>query len=310
MVEADTVDRLRRSFAAIAYRLDSSKALKDGAGHAAVASCVCKLLSTVRKRWLLLIDGVNLPEVIELLGMVYLPSTGSLRGGHMLFSSRVATPEAWSTLGVIQPMTLTALDPRQSAELLVRYAREMYKATTWEVEQVIERMDSDERDALYLLAGSDDRSGLHGIPCALQQAGAYMMRTQCTFTQYHENFVDMGQKLVSERGEGRAKLANDEDFNRSATAWAINVQGLSSVGHRVLAAIGCLQPFQIPEPLLLNIARVDHARNEVAAGSAVAQTTETTSRMVHSHFDKYFLDELVARFSLLQLDYKTLYVLL
>jgi hypothetical protein len=314
LVEADNVDRLRRSFAAIAYRMDSSKSPKVGATHAAVAACVSKLLNSIKKRWLLLVDGANHSDVIDLLSTVYLPKDGDLLGGHMLFSSRVATPAAWTSLGVSEPMTLTNLDPRQSAELLVRYAREMYKATTWEVEQVVDHLEPSERAVLHLLAGTDARSGLNGVPCALQQVGAYMLRTQCTFAQYHELLVTMGETLGPNVGKTGSAVGADGDdgLARSATTWAINMDGLSVGARRVLSAIACLQPFQIPEPLLVNIARVDHARNRVESGTILEGSasdgeapTKQTSDMVHAHFDTFFIDELVAAFAILQLDYKT-----
>eukprot|EP00038_Savillea_parva_P010784 m.192753 g.192753 ORF g.192753 m.192753 type:complete len:1290 (+) comp18732_c0_seq1:68-3937(+) len=315
-IEADTVNRLQRSVAAIAHQLDGSKALKAGASHAVVAASVHKLLRAMNKRWLLLVDGANSEEVIRLLSTVYLPtSAADLDGGHILFASRTTNHELWSAMGVTAPLTLDALDPSQSAELLVRYAKQMYKATTWEVEQVIDRLEAPEREAVQRLAATDGIDGLHGIPCAIEQAGAYMMRAQCTFAQYHTLFVDTGRKLSADAGRSSrgGSVHGSVDLGQSATAWAINVEDLSVVGRRVLTLIACLQESQIPEMLLLNLARVDLAQSESGVmldkdgGAPDDHDAERISRLVHTHFDKYFIDELVARFSIVQLDYKTLY---
>eukprot|EP00041_Stephanoeca_diplocostata_P014847 m.280696 g.280696 ORF g.280696 m.280696 type:complete len:1035 (-) comp19827_c0_seq9:75-3179(-) len=297
LVDATSPQRLQSSFASIAEHLDNGKQIASSATHAKIADDVCTLLVQTTKQWLVCVDAADGSEVQQLLSEVYFPRDRLFGSGHILFSSRSCDKTLWGTIGVDNLLVVDMLPSKPAAELLFRYAHGMHQATSWEVESLISELPPAERIALHNIAGNDVACSLGGLPLALEQAGAYICRTKTTFHEYSKIYETQCLELL-EQGNGNVQetVAPNKESTCVATTWAINIEGLSDVTLDILGTISCLASFKIPEALILSIVKV---YLEESTG------TLATEDAVQEQFQRQIVDELLSRFSVLQLTVRT-----
>lgn len=143
--------------------------------------------------------------------------------------------------------------------------------------------------ALGAIVGNTESCGLDGLPLAIEQAGAYILRTGRGFVDYKTFYEIRMLKLLDQQKAQKSRADNSDSGHRSVTTtWAINVEDLSVVAQMILDSIACFHPDRIPESLILNLV-------------SIIEDGELEDDLASAYFrlEEAVLGEIVARFSLL-----------
>jgi len=196
---------LRTEYAQIAARLG----LPHDAGDAEGAMRAARrwLESSPDRRWLLVFDNADDPQVLDVL-QGWLPSSSP--AGDILVTSRARVLEA---LGLVSPLALATLPAAEStAFLLKRTGREQAGEVTGAAELARE---------------------LDGLPLALEQAAAYVLDRDVPFAEYLASYRRQRLALLEQRGPQSGAYPQTV-----ATTWLLNFR---QVGMESAAAAELLQ---------------------------------------------------------------------
>lgn len=182
--------RYRREYTAVLWALaDSSAALfsgftalaqvlnlpeQDAQEQQLAVNAVTRWLRQERG-WLLILDNADEPQIVK----EFLPPDHQ---GRLLLTSRARVFDA---LGVRRPLSLEKMSAAEAQEFLLNRSGILAakpnaaQFPSWEGQGVGQLLNQEERAALQQLAQE-----LDGLPLALEQAGAYILRQQCTFSRY------------------------------------------------------------------------------------------------------------------------------
>ncbi|HEY7416874.1 MAG TPA: tetratricopeptide repeat protein, partial [Ktedonobacteraceae bacterium] len=232
-VNAASQETILASFVEIAVLLPSLAA-RNEVDQRKLIEAVKRWLEQCKQPWLLIFDNVDRDDDLPALRN-YLPQEGN---GSILLTTRahaigsIAIPVKVETMGFVE-----------GALLLLR--RTHYVEPTFDLED-LERMSNEEIDQINR-AGNIVKE-LDHFPLALDQAGAYIEATGCSFEGYLALYQTHRQQLLAKRG-GPAT----DDPDSVATTWLLSfqkVQQKSPAAAELLQLCSFLAPDRIPEELI------------------------------------------------------------
>ena len=299
LIEADNTSRLQQSFLDLAFQLKcTSKQCPPNAPPRVIADAILLALGNLESDYLICVDNADDSEVLEMLGQVYLPPARGLTGSHIMVTSRSADSRLWANTGIDSPMVLGMLPEHDAAVCLFRCGTGKWRESHHEVKLEIEKQGPEEMDSLYALVGSGE-DGLDGLPLAIEQAGAYVLRTKRGFADYRRFYRRQMLKLLEKE---KAAKTRDDDSDREqrsvATTWGINVQGLPDTVQRLLTTIACFNPHRIPEDLLMRLTHVFSKDSDVP----IEDYDTSDEDAVQFNFDEWVIEGLVSKYSILALN--------
>ena len=170
--------------------------------------------------WLLILDSVDSPEAAGFVRDLIDPAWR----GHVIITSRRSDWHQQATLGQLPVDTL----PIARA---ARFLRERVRAGGFDPG-----------------ANADARAvaeELGGLPLALEQAAAYMLRHRVTFADYVQLLAEQRPRLLAEEVEGSTR------YQRSvAGTWLVSERQLSLAARAILRLTAFLAPDHVPRALL------------------------------------------------------------
>ncbi len=176
-------------------------------------------LEQCQERWLLIFDNADEVALVR----DYLPKLGN---GSILLTTRAYAVGSLATSIEVETMGFL-----EGTQLLLRRAQRFGHATDEEVNQ-----------AGNIVVALDH------FPLALDQAGAYIEETQCSFVDYLDLYQTHRQALLAQRG----MLSTDYPHS-VATTWLLSVQKVEQANPaaaELLHLCSFLAPDRIPEELL------------------------------------------------------------
>ena len=305
LIESDSPERLQQSILEFAEQLGVADKIKAKTTPRAVGTIISEALMDIQGPWLLCVDNADESDVLNLLSHVYFPPSRDISHGHLIVTSRSGDSKHWSELGIGEPLVLEMMPLSDAAICLFRCSTGKWRESSNEILQEISQKSDEEIDALFALVGPDE-GGLDGLPLALEQAGAYILRTKRRFSDYRSFLERQSLKLLDKEKAAKKRDDDTDSAQRSvASTWAINVEGLSHIVQQVLTTIACFHPHRIPEELLLRLVKVfsgvDHSGNvdfeALDAGSAASD--DLSDDDVQYNFDEWVIEELVSKYSIL-----------
>ncbi len=235
---ADSSAALFSGFTALAQVLNLPE--QDAQEQQLAVNAVTRWLRQERG-WLLILDNADEPQIVK----EFLPPDHQ---GRLLLTSRARVFDA---LGVRRPLSLEKMSAAEAQEFLLNRSGILAakpnaaQFPSWEGQGVGQLLNQEERAALQQLAQE-----LDGLPLALEQAGAYILRQQCTFSHY----------LASYRKRRLSLLKQAQPLNHAqsiATTWALNfeqVQQRSAAAADLLSLNAFLHPEAIPLEIITDVA--------------------------------------------------------
>jgi hypothetical protein len=217
-VGADTREALVAGFVRIAELLGlPEKAAQDQ--NLAIAAVARRLENT--SGWLLILDNADDPKLVE----DFLPPNSL---GHILLTSRA---QVFDHLGIANPIELKKMTPPEAHGFFPKRTGRS-------------GLETAETETIAKLAKELDY-----LPLALEQAGAYIIKKQCSFRDYLFSYRQRGLKLLEKAGPVVGK------YPRSvATTWLMNfeqVEQTSAVAANLLRVSAFLSPDRIPLELIV-----------------------------------------------------------
>jgi tetratricopeptide (TPR) repeat protein len=241
-VRANSLQTMRSDFASMATLLNLPE--KQQPEQDQIIAAV-KQWFTNMTRWLLIFDDADNPESIY----HFIPSTCY---GHILITTRSQShvPEIGA-----QSIDVDEMTQEEAMDFLLQRAR------------IIERASSHTSalQADQTLARTITET-LGRLPLALDQAGAYIQRTQCGLSRYYDSYQKKHEKLLHYRGASRAYL------HSVASTWSLNfekVREANLVAIDLLYLLAFLNPDAIPEAILIESA----AQPETALAAIASDLT-------------------------------------
>ena len=220
---ADSLEALTSSYIAIAEKLHLPECNEQDQG---ITVRAVKRWLQMHQDWLLILDNTDEPHILP----SFLPLNTN---GHLLLTTRASTLSP----KLAQRLELAVFTPEQGALLLLRCAE--YLASDAELEQAT---PSDRELAMRI---SEE---LGGLPLALDQAGAYIAKTQCSLVRYLQRYQRQRDELL----RYRSNLSNDYPYT-VATTWSLNFQQVETrnpAAADLLRFCAFLDADNIPEELL------------------------------------------------------------
>jgi tetratricopeptide (TPR) repeat protein/DNA-binding XRE family transcriptional regulator len=173
--QADTLDTLRAELVRFAAVLGLTERQEQDQKRSVEA--VIRWLATHRG-WLLILDNVETLEGFELL----LPSRHQ---GTILFTTRLQVTEPFAP-----SIRLTSMNEGEGMALLLRRAKRL------EQTDGLDQASSEDKTLARAIVREVD-----GLPLALDQAGAYILHTQCGLSGYLQLYHEQRHQLLSWRGQ-------------------------------------------------------------------------------------------------------------
>lgn len=217
-VNAASQEALLADFVALAEVLPAFP-MKGGTDQRKLVGAIKRWLEQCQQRWLLIFD--NADDV----ALVYdcLPQRGN---GSILLTTRAHAVGSLALSFEVEPMGFI-----EGTHLLLRRAQRFEQASDEEINQ-----------AGNIVVALDH------FPLALDQAGAYIEETQCSFGDYLDLYQNHHQALLDRRGT----LATDYPHS-VATTWLLSfqkVQRANPAAAELLHLCAFLAPDRIPEELI------------------------------------------------------------
>lgn len=217
-INAASEEATMASFVAIASILPATAAQEEIDQHKLVTAII-HWLENCQERWLLIFD--NADDLVFL--QPYLPHRGN---GSLLFTTRSHAVGSFAASLEVEKMGLV-----EGTMLLLQRA------------QRHQASDEERNEATNIVIALD------GFPLALDQAGAYIEETECSFGDYLQTYRDHHQALLARRG---IQTTNYPDS--VATTWSLSFQQIAQTNlaaAELLKLCAFLSPDAIPEELLV-----------------------------------------------------------
>jgi len=217
-INAASEDALLTSFAGLAEVLPALP-VKGEADQRKLVAAIKRWLEQCQERWLLIVDNADDIALVR----DYLPSRG--------LGSIVLTTRASAVGSLARSVEVETMGFLEGTQLLLRRAQRFADASDEEINQ-----------AGNIVVALDH------FPLALDQAGAYLEETQCSFKDYLDLYRTHRQKLLAQRGEQMTDYPNSV-----ATTWLLSfqkVQQANPAAAELLELCSFLAPDRIPEELL------------------------------------------------------------
>lgn len=222
-ITASSRDALISDFVTLATLLDLPE--KDEQDQNIVVRAVKFWLATSQTNWLLILDNVDDLEMVA----EFLPAQGP---GDILMTTRLQALGAFA-----HGIEVEKMDEDEGITFLLRrtkvLAPEAFLTPTTGVHRA---------QAAAIVAELD------GLPLALDQAGAYIEETRCSFAAYQHLYRTRRKELLQRRG--RFSVAHPESV---AATWSLSFQRVeqeSAAAADLLRLLAFLAPEAIPEDLL------------------------------------------------------------
>jgi tetratricopeptide (TPR) repeat protein len=218
-VNAASEETIIASFVSIANMLPSLTAHEE-MDQRKIVEAVKHWLEHCKERWLLIFDNADEVTLVR----DYLPQAGN---GSILLTTRA---HAVGGLGATS-VEVETMGFLEGTQLLLRRAQRFEHASDEEINQ-----------AGNIVVALDH------FPLALDQAGAYIEETQCSFLDYLDLYRTHRQDLLAKRG----MPATDYPYS-VATTWLLSFQKVEQANPataELLCLCSFLAPDRIPEELL------------------------------------------------------------
>lgn len=217
-INAGSAEAAITSFVAQAEAIPAVAATKTTEQHKLVAE-VIRWLEQCQERWLLIFDNADEGGLLQ----PYLPRQGN---GSLLFTTRMHAVGALATPIDVEPMGLV-----EGTTLLLHRAQRQHAS------------DDERNEATNIVIALD------GFPLALDQAGAYIEETDCSFRDYLQTYQEHHQALLARRGR------QETDYPDSvATTWSLSFERIAQrdpAAAELLHLCAFLAPDAIPEELFI-----------------------------------------------------------
>jgi len=194
---------------------------KDEADQQKLVEAIKRWLERCEQPWLLIFDNTDDLSLVR----KYLPQQGN--GSILLTTCAHAVGSLAASIGV-EKMNLT-----EGMYLLLRRANRFEHA--W---------DEDQKEAINVVIALDY------LPLALDQAGAYIEETACSFSHYLQMYQKHSKELLAQRG-----FQSSDYPHPVATTWTISFQKVEQANPaaaELLCFCAFLAPDAIPEGLISN----------------------------------------------------------
>lgn len=217
-VNAATEETLLSSFVAVAETLPAFPG-KDEKDQRKLVEAVKQCLEQREDRWLLIFDNADDPSLVS----HFLPQGGN---GSILLTTR-----ANALAPLAESIEVEVMGLMEGTQFLLRRTQREGRASDEEI-----------NEAANVVVALDH------LPLALDQAGAYIEETQCSFEEYLSLYRTHRQALLAQRGTLSA------DYPHSVTTtWLLSfqkVQQVNPAAAELLELSSFLAPDRIPEELL------------------------------------------------------------
>ena len=171
--------------------------------------------------WLLIFDNADNPALIE----DFIPAQ---RPGHILLTSRA---QVFDILGALMPLEVNTLLPDEAEKFFIKRTGR-------------KELNSEEIESIRQIAKELDY-----LPLALEQAGAYIIRMECSFEDYLLSYNKRGLELLE-----RFKPMFGKYPKSIATTWSINFEFIeqeSPASSDLMRVSTFLCPEEIPLELFI-----------------------------------------------------------
>jgi tetratricopeptide (TPR) repeat protein len=229
-VNAASEEALITSFAALSELLPEFP-VKNEADQQKLVEAVKYWLEQCEHPWLLIFDNVDSDGSLSQLAN-YFPQQGK---GSILFTTRSHMVGSL----VVSSITVGEMD-RWEGTLLLLHRAQLFEHAS------IEDASDEEVDKVNAARGIVD--ALESLPLALDQAGAYIEETGCSFGDYLQLYQDHRKDLLARRGH---QTTNYPDA--VATTWSLSFQKIEQANPaaaELLRLCAFLAPDRIPEELI------------------------------------------------------------
>ncbi|HZO75403.1 MAG TPA: FxSxx-COOH system tetratricopeptide repeat protein [Ktedonobacteraceae bacterium] len=216
-INAASEEAIITSFGALAGLLPVEAASAETDQRKLVVA-VIRWLEQCKERWLLIFDNADEMALLE----SYLPHQGN---GHLLFTTRAHAVGAFASALGVEKMGLV-----EGTLLLLHRARREHAS------------DEERNEAANIVIALD------GFPLALDQAGAYIEETGCSFGDYLQTYQQHHQVLLARRGRQATNYPDPV-----ATTWSLSftqIEQSNPAAVELLHLCAFLAPDAIPEELL------------------------------------------------------------
>jgi hypothetical protein len=217
-INAASEETIISSFVALAAKI-LPKEMQSETDQRKLVEAVKDWLEQCEQPWLLIFDNADNPLLAE----PYLPRSGP---GSILLTTRDQAVSAFAA-----PLPVDTMDLQEGIDLLLKRAR---RADT---------PSEEERAASRAIV-----QALDAFPLALDQAGAYIEETRCSFSEYLQLYQSQRAKLLARRGRQASRYPDSV-----ATTWALSFQKVEQdnpAAADLLRLCAFLDPDQIPEELI------------------------------------------------------------
>jgi tetratricopeptide (TPR) repeat protein/nucleoside phosphorylase len=218
-INAASEETIIASFVELAADVLPASVMHSETDQRKLVAAIRRWLERCEQPWLLIFDNVDEPSMVE----PYLPRGGN---GSILLTTRAHAVGSLATSVEVETMGFV-----EGTHLLLRRAQRFERASDEEVNQ-----------AGNIVVVLDH------FPLALDQAGAYIEETQCSFEDYLALYRTHRQALLAQRGKEATNYPH-----AVATTWSLSfqkVQQKSPAAAELLELCSFLAPDRIPEELL------------------------------------------------------------
>lgn len=219
-INAASEEAIITSFITLAEALPDFPAKNETEQRKLVAA-VERWLEQCQQRWLLIFDNVDDISLIQ----EYLPKQGN---GSILLTTR-----ANAVGSLAMSIEVEAMSFMEGTHLLLRRARRLAQASDEEI-----------NEAGNIVVALDH------FPLSLDQAGAYIDETGCSFADYLQIYQKHRQELLARRGKQATGYPDSV-----ATTWSLSFQKIEQANPaaaELLRLCAMLAPDHIPEELIKN----------------------------------------------------------
>ena len=217
-INAASEEALITSFVTLAGLLPAFPA-KSETDQRKLVAAIKRWLEECKQRWLLIFDNADDVSLIQ----EYLPTIGN---GSVLLTTRFSAVGSLASSIEVETMSFI-----EGTYLLLRRAQRFADASDEEI-----------NEAGNIVVALDH------FPLALDQAGAYIDETQCSFSDYLQLYQDHRKALLARRG-----IQSTNYPDSVATTWSLSFQKVEHVNPAaadLLRLCAFLSPDRIPEELI------------------------------------------------------------
>lgn len=216
-VNAASEEAMMTSFLTLAELLPAFPAQKETDQRKLIAA-IKRWLEHCPQSWLLIFDNANAVSLVQ----EYLPTTGN---GGILLTTRSSAVGSLASSIEVENMSFV-----EGTHLLLHRAQRLAHASDEEI-----------NDAGNIVVALDH------FPLALDQAGAYIEETRCSFADYLNLFHNHRKEILAKRGEQTTNYPDSV-----MTTWSLSFQKVEQANpaaSELLRLCAFLAPDRIPEEL-------------------------------------------------------------